>query len=301
MSFGHQLYEAVRYAQTPLGIGLDPHLDRLPRFLRQSYEGLEGEEFCLAAAEAIVAFNEMVLDAAVDRVAAVKPQFAFYEQLGSAGFAALEATCEMARERNLLVIGDAKRGDISSTGAAYARSILSNQGPFKCDAVTLNPWMGLDTLDPFLKYVRSEGKGLFVLLRTTNPGSALLQHHGLSSEAGAAMTTLASELNAIGEESISESGFSSIGVVVGASAAEEAAALRQLLPSAWFLVPGMGAQGGSAAQALAGRATNSYGSLVVCSRSLLFPQDRSDYDQKAKAVRRFVRSAITETARTLHQ
>ena len=103
------------------------------------------------------------------------------------------------------------------------------------------------------------------------------------------------------KRALARSGFSSIGVVVGASAAEEAAALRQLLPSAWFLVPGMGAQGGSAAQALAGRATNSYGSLVVCSRSLLFPQDRSDYDQKAKAVRRFVRSAITETARTLHQ
>ena len=130
---------------------------------------------------------------------------------------------------------------------------------------------------------------------------ARLQHHGLSSEA-CAMTTLASELNAIGEESISESGFSSIGVVVGASAAEEAAALRQLLPSAWsFWFLGWAHKAAPLLKRLRVERPNSYGSLVVCSRSLLFPQDRSDYDQKAKAVRRFVRSAITETARTLHQ
>ena len=293
MNFGDRLAEAVRSVGAPIGLGLDPHLDRLPGFLRKAYEGERGEDFFSAAAEAVVAFNLMALDAAEGRVAAAKPQFAFYEQLGSAGWAALEATCEMARERGLLIIGDAKRGDISSTGAAYARGILDPEGPLGCDSITLSPWMGSDTLDPFLPYCREQGKGVFALVRTTNPGSAFLQRHG----SPAAAEMLCGELAALGRETAGESGLSAIGAVVGAMAAAEAQELRSLLPQAWFLVPGMGAQGASAGQALAGRRSDGLGSLVVSSRSLLFPkQYNKAYEQNPEA---FIREQINAMAKLL--
>ena len=262
--FGDRLAAATEAVGAPIGLGLDPHLHRLPARLRASFEGRQGAAFRSAAAEAVLSFNQAAIAAATGRVAAVKPQFAFYEQLGAAGFAVLEETCRLARQAGLLIIADAKRGDISSTAAAYARSILDPGGPFAADAVTLNPWMGLDVLEPFLAYAEA-GCGVFALVRTTNPGSGLLQqHHG-------AAERLADELARLGEKYPGSSGFSPVGAVVGAQRAEEAAALRQRMPGAWFLVPGVGAQGGSAAQALAGARADGLGSLVVSSRSLLFP------------------------------
>ena len=218
-----------------------------------------------------------MIDAARGRVAAVKPQFAFYEQLGAPGFAALEETCRMARAAGLLTIGDAKRGDISSTAAAYARTILDPDGPMACDSVTLNPWMGTDVLLPFLDYCQSAGRGLFVLVRTTNPGSGLLQTHQ-----GAARH-LAAALHALGESRglTSTDGWSPIGAVVGAQVHKEAAELRGDMPGAWFLVPGVGAQGGAAAEALAGARPDGLGSLVVCSRSLLYPPTPAESLQAA--------------------
>ena len=218
MNFGDALQQAVEQVGTPLGIGLDPHLDKLPLFLRETYENTTGDEFFDAAAQAVLQFNELIIQAVHGKVAAIKPQFAFYEQLGSFGWAALEATCQLAREAELLIIGDAKRGDISSTGAAYARAILDPNGPLNCDAVTLNPWMGTDTLDPFLGYCTEHGKGIFVLVRTTNPYSSYLQHHGTPK----ASEALAQRLQEIGVRYQGTSGFSSIGAVIGTSAAEEA-------------------------------------------------------------------------------
>ena len=296
MHFGDRLLDAVEQVETPLGIGLDPHLDKLPEFLRQRYQGLEGEEYRYEASEAIVTFNELVLEAAKGKVAAIKPQFAFYEQLGSYGWAALEATCQMAKEADLLIIGDAKRGDISSTGAAYARAILDPRGPLNCDAVTLNPWMGLDTLDPFLSFCAAHGKGIFALVRTTNPKSSLLQHHG----SPYASAYLADHLHELGQQYLGQSGFSSIGAVVGASAFEEAKQYRDRMKQAWFLVPGVGAQGGGVHQALAGRNRNGHGSLVVSSRSLLFPSERGgSYDKGPKGVIQFISTAVIDLGRAL--
>ena len=296
MNFADSLLRAVERVETPLGIGLDPHLDKLPLFLRQTYDGLSGEAYWQAAAEAVVAFNEMVIAAVQGKVAAVKPQFAFYEQLGSFGWAALEATCQLAREADLLIIGDAKRGDISSTGAAYARAILDPLGPLNCDAVTLNPWMGVDTLDPFLELCRSEGKGVFVLVRTTNPQSAYLQHHGEPT----ASERLARKLKEIGQDFVGELGFSSIGAVVGATASEEAREIRSWMPNSWFLVPGVGAQGGGVKQALAGTTESKKGSLVVSSRSLLFPPDRGpEYDRSPEGVVECISRAVVDLGRSL--
>jgi len=265
--FGSKLSAAVTRVGVPLAMGIDPHLDRLPEIYRSRY-ATRGPGWRTRAAEAITEFAEVALDAAEGRVAAVKPQFAFFEQLGSPGWAALEAVCQMARSRNLLIIGDAKRGDISSTAAAYARAILDPDGPLGCDSLTVNPWMGSDTITPYLDLCREQGRGLFVLVRTTNPGSAELQHHGEP----IGSLKVAESVDRLGQETVGSCGTSSIGAVVGATVAEDARALRERMPNAWFLVPGVGAQGGSAAQALAGVRSDGLGALPVASRSLLFPR-----------------------------
>jgi len=247
-------------------------LNRLPRSLQQHFETKTGDAYYRAAAQSVVAFNSAAISAAKGRIPAVKPQFAFYEQLGSPGWEALEETCRMAREAGLLIVGDAKRGDISSTAAAYARAILDPNGPLGCDSVTLNPWMGTDVIEPFLPYCQDAGRGIFVLLRTTNPGSGLLQkHHNAAS-------LLASTLSKRSEPMIGDSGWSPIGAVVGAQAFVEAQSLRAKMPAGWFLVPGVGAQGASLSQGLAGQ-RDGLGSLVSCSRSLLFPSGDDDHFQ----------------------
>ena len=212
----------------------------------------------------------------------------------------LEKTCALAKELNLLIVADAKRGDISSTGAAYAQAILANDGPLACDSVTLNPWMGIDTLDPFIRLVEDEGKGLFVLLRTTNPKSTFFQHHGSPN----ASTVLASQLHKLAQSNIGHSGMSNIGAVVGASAHEEAQRYRKIHPSGWFLVPGVGAQGATPTEGLAGGNIDGLGSLIVASRSLLFPKEpirTSDYDVSPDGVQKSVRNATTELVRSVMQ
>jgi len=274
--FGERLVTAVRETGNCAVVGLDPHLDRLPAHLLERYQGRTGVDFRKEAALAVVAFNRLVIESIRGVVPAVKPQFAFYEALGSHGFAALEETCAMARDAGLLIVADAKRGDISSTAAAYARSVLSTDGPFQCDSVTVNPWMGPDTLDPFIEVCAETGGGIFVLVRTTNPGSAWLQHHGNPTSAEAVAEVLARK----GEALTGPSGMSSIGAVVGAMSGDEAPKLRTRMPGAWFLVPGVGAQGGSEEDAVAGARSDGMGCLVSSSRGVLYPsvEGRSAYD-----------------------
>lgn len=264
--FGERLAEACRRVNVPLAIGLDPHLDRIPAVVQARRDGLTGAAFRALAAAEVRSFGAQVVEAIAGRVAAIKPQVAFFEQLGAPGMAALEAVCADARAAGLLVIADAKRGDISSTAAAYARAYLVPDAPFAADALTVSPYLGLDTLEPFLAPCRAHGGGLFVLVRTTNPGSAALQHAGQPPLA----EVVAAGLHLLGGALCGPSGLSSLGAVVGASASDDARRLRALLPQAWFLVPGLGAQGGTAAQALAGARADGLGALPVASRSVLF-------------------------------
>jgi len=279
--FGDRMARAARAAGNCAVVGLDPHLDRLPRVFRDRYEGRSGLSFRAEAATAVLEFNRLVIEAIAGKVPAVKPQFAFYEALGSPGFAALEETCALARDAGLLVLADAKRGDIASTAAAYARSILSLDGPFQADAVTVNAWMGADTLDPFIDICAQTGGGLFVLVRTTNPGCGFLQHHGEPRAAHA----LAEVLCEKGRVLTGESGLSSIGAVVGAMTGDEASELRALMPAAWFLVPGVGAQGGCVEDAVAGARSDGLGCLVNSSRAVLYAgaEDRDAYEESPGA------------------
>jgi orotidine-5'-phosphate decarboxylase len=240
--FGERLVAAVRETGNCAVVGLDPHLDRFPAHLLERYQGRTGAEFRKEAALAVVAFNRLVIESVRG------------------------------------VVADAKRGDISSTAAAYARSILASDGPFHCDSVTVNPWMGPDTLDPFIEVCGETGGGIFVLVRTTNPGSAWLQHHGDPTGA----ETVACMLAQKGEALTGPSGMSSIGAVVGAMTGDEAAQLRTHMPGAWFLVPGVGAQGGSEKDAIAGLRSDAMGCLVNSSRGVLYPPStgRSEYDSE---------------------
>jgi orotidine-5'-phosphate decarboxylase len=285
--FGDRLAEAVTRVGVPLAVGLDPHLDQLPKEMQAHFVGLSGAAFRAEAARSVLEFNLTVLEAIEGMVGAVKPQFAFYEQLGAPGWAALEATVARAKDMGFLVIGDAKRGDIGSTMAAYGRAMLDPEGPLGMDALTVNPWMGTDTLEPLMPWCEAHGRGLFVLARTTNPGSAEFQLHG---EPRAAWK-LADALERMGGSTRGSSGTHALGAVVGASAAEHAVDLREHMPGAWFLVPGVGAQGGSAAQAMAGMRADGLGSLPVASRSVLFPRDLNDGEPR-DAIRRAAEALV---------
>ena len=273
--FGQRLAQAVRTTGVPLAVGIDPHLHRLPRPLRARFADETGEQRRIAAARAVKEFSLTAVRALAGKVAMVKPQVAFFEQLGAPGFAALEALCAEAADLGLLVLADAKRGDISSTAAAYSRAYFGPDAPFPSAALTVSPYLGLDTLVPFLDQAVAHQGGLFVLVRTTNPGSAALQHHGSPRMA----EVVAAGLAEAGTPHVGEAGLGPVGAVVGAFADEDARRLRSLLPHGWFLVPGVGAQGGTVDQALAGVRPDGLGVLPVASRSVLFPSgDDAAYD-----------------------
>jgi orotidine-5'-phosphate decarboxylase len=219
----------------------------------------------------------MMVEAMRGRVAIVKPQVALFEQLGAPGVEALEATCKAAAAAGLLVLVDAKRGDIGSTAEAYARGILDDDGPIGADAVTLSPYLGRDSMEPFIKRCREDGKGVFVLLRTSNPGGSELQTAGVPSPAD----TVAGWVNSWNREFTVDGGLGPVGVVTGATLGEELKVWRERLPSAWFLMPGYGAQGASAAQTRAGFRADGLGGLVNSSRGVLFPKEheRAAYDR----------------------
>ena len=277
---------------SPVVVGLDPRIERLPARLREPLEGLSGLERRAAAAEAFTAWSAAVIDAVAGIAPAVKPQAAFYEQLGAPGVAALEATCRAARAAGLLVILDAKRGDIGSTAEAYARATLDDGGPMAADAVTLSPYLGRDSVAPFLKRCDEQGKGLFVLVRTSNPGGDDLQ----TRDDPAIAHRVAGWIRAWNSERVGESGYGPVGAVVGATVTAEASALRAAMPAATLLVPGYGAQGGSAADTLPCFHEGGRGAIVNSSRGATFPapEEVDAYDRDARAVIR-ARSASFAT------
>ncbi len=247
--FATRLAHAVHATGTPLCVGIDPWPERLP-----------GEGPLADRAEG---FGRAVVEACAGVVPAVKPQFAFFEALGPAGMVALARTCAAARDAGLVVVGDAKRGDIGSTAAAYAAATLAPDAPFGCDALTVNPFLGPDTVAPFLEVADAHGGGVFVLVRTSNPGSARWQ--------APVVDDLAAWLTEQGTTRTDAHGLSNLGAVVGATHPDALARLRDELPHAWLLVPGFGAQGASAADTRAAGREDGLGALVVSARAATFP------------------------------
>lgn len=265
MTFTARLTAAVRRTGTPLCVGIDPWPERLP-----GRAALGEHPSHAALALCAEDFGMAVIEAVAGRVPAVKPQFAFFEGMGPAGMVALERVCAYARERELIVVGDAKRGDIGSTAMAYALATLDRDAAFPCDALTVSPFLGPDTIEPFLTIADANDRGVFVLLRTSNPGSARWQ-----------LPILDDLVAWIDEQGAARAaGLANVGVVVGATKGPELEGLRARLPHAWMLVPGFGAQGATAADARKALLPDGTGALIPSSRSATFP-DRPDasYDQ----------------------
>jgi orotidine-5'-phosphate decarboxylase len=226
-------------------------------------------------AESVEHFLCTVLDRLEGKVAIVKPQIAFFEQLGWRGMRMLEVVVKRARECGLTVLLDAKRGDIGSTADGYVRAYLASDSALPVDAITLNPYLGADSLEPFATAALQTGRGMFVLVKTSNPGSGDLQNRNVG---GAPLFATAARMCSEFSEQLKgpATGWSSLGVVVGANYPEEADRVRAALPDALFLVPGFGTQGGTANDAVRGfRAgpAGLEGGIVNSSRGILFPKD----------------------------
>lgn len=268
MSYADRLEGAIARAGNPCLVGLDPHPESLPAEFAAARDGATRAE----RARAVGDFLCSVVELAAGRVPAVKPQSAFFELLGADGAAAWERVVRAARESGLLVIGDVKRGDIDSTAAAYARAYLEDEAA-PCDAVTVSPYLGADAVRPFLESCRRAQAGIYVLVRTSNPGSALFQEHGRPP----LYERVADAVSEWGRELTGRCGFSSVGAVVGATHPEELARLRARMPSTPFLIPGYGAQGAGAADVAAGFLPGGRGALVNSSRGILFAHQQERY------------------------
>ena len=285
--FIDRLIEQIQQKNTPCIVGLDPALERMPQSWLQDRE--VSEQSSLAEkAEGIYQYNLMVLDAVADLVPAVKPQSAYYELFGSAGIVALEKTIQAARDRDLLVVLDVKRGDIASTATAYAKSYLPSKPahPLEADAITIVPYLGKDCLDPFFEEAIKWGKGIFVCVKTSNSGAAIVQEQrcdpaptqGARERASRQKIDnrylyeiIADLIKPASDKNIGSSGYSGIGAVVGATYPEAASRLRQQLPNSIFLVPGVGAQGGSQEGIKACFNADGLGAVISSSRAIMYP------------------------------
>lgn len=252
MNFADRLLEAQRKKESIAVLGVDPQLDGVEPGLPPEYDT---ERFCCEVVEACAA-----------SIVAIKPQLAFFEARGLEGMRALVAVVKLARKLGILTIADAKRGDIGSTSNAYATAFLGD-GDFGCDAVTVNPYPGSDAIMPFLRAV-PQGRGIFALVKTSNPTSGEFQD--LSTEQGPVWECVARRVHGIANDFVGECGLSAIGAVIGATYPQHAIRARELMPTALILVPGYGAQGASALEAVAGVREDGTGVIVSASRSVMY-------------------------------
>jgi orotidine-5'-phosphate decarboxylase len=267
MSWADRITQAVERVGNPCLVGLDPHLALIP----SCFAAVRDPEATRAErASAVGDFLCEVIDLVASRVAVVKPQSAFFEALGPDGAVQWERVVSAAHAAGLLVLGDLKRGDIGSTAAAYAEAFLASapgtEHTSLCDAMTVNPYLGGDSVEPFVKTCATSGAGIYVLVRTSNPGSTDFQDHG----SPPLCEVVAAAVHRWGEGLVGDSGLSSVGAVVGATHPAELARLRGLMPRTPFLLPGYGAQGGGAADIVAGFLDGLHGALVNSSRGILY-------------------------------
>lgn len=273
--FADRLVEAVARKKSPLCVGYDPRVDALP-------SGFRGGRS--TAPHDFLRFFQTLTDILAPIVPVVKPQIAFFERYGSLGWQAYESIVHRLRARDVLVIADAKRGDIASTAEAYAEAWLAegHDGPWLVgggpDAVTVNPYMGGDSLDPFFQRAEAGGKGVFVLVKSSNPGSGDLQD--LLVDGRPLYEHVAERVNAWGASRVGKEGLSLVGAVVGATHPGAAARLRELMPRAVLLLPGIGAQGASPADVKTCFLPGMKGALVSASRHVLYAWTRSPYRER---------------------
>jgi len=296
--FADRLIAAVRAKRSAVLVGLDPRVESLP-------EGLVTGEGPAAIAAGYSAFCRGVIDVVAPKVAAVKPQAAFFEQLGPAGMTALKETIDYAAARGLVVILDGKRNDIGSTAQGYAEGYLGRGGrsPWGCDALTVSPYLGDDSLTPFVESAATRGAGLFVLVKTSNPGGKRFQD--LVADGKPLYAHVGDYVESLARQTLGSGGYGLVGAVVGATYPAQLAELRQAMPHTWFLIPGYGAQGGTAKDCAAAFDSAGLGAIINNSRGLIFAHTRPEYRERfgdsrwqeavEAATRRMIEQVRTDT------
>lgn len=282
-----KLLNQIDQKKNPCVVGLDPILEQIPECVKR--DSKEYKNPFEAVRDTIIEFNKLIIDAIADIVPAVKPQMAFYEKYGSEGVKAFEQTVEYAKGMGLIVIEDAKRSDIGHTVKAYAEGhlgkVLLTNGTYahsyNVDFMTVNPYLGSDGLLPFVEACKKHSKGIFVLVKTSNPSSGELQNK-LVSDAECVYDIVAKYVYKVGEELIGTRGYSAVGAVVGATYPDEARKLRKTMPNSMFLVPGYGAQGGKADDVIYCFNEDGYGAVVSSSRSILYAYNREGFKNRYK-------------------
>lgn len=276
-----RLIARIKETNAPIVVGLDPMMKFVPEYIRQEAfreygETLEG------AAEAIWQYNKGIVDAVCDLVPAVKPQIAMYEQFGVPGVATFKRTVDYCKERGLVVIGDIKRGDIGSTSEAYAVGHLGRvqvgskiYSSFDEDFATVNPYLGSDGVKPFLKVCREEKKGIFVLVKTSNPSSGELQDR--LADGKPIYELVGEQVAAWGEECMGSGSYSCVGAVVGATYPEQGRLLRKVMPKSFILVPGYGVQGGKGTDLVHFFNEDGLGAIINSSRGIIAAYQQEKY------------------------
>ena len=265
-----RLIDKIKQTNNPTVMGLDPRFDMLPKCVTDKYDKtLEG------VSKAILEYNKALIDENYDIIPAIKPQIAFYEMFGISGLEAFKETCKYAKEKGMIVIADIKRGDIGSTAQGYSNAFLGKtkigdleESIFDVDFVTVNPYMGTDCVKPFIEDCKKYDKGIFILVKTSNPSSGELQD--LKLENGKEVYMQVAELvEKWGVDLIGKYGYSNVAAVVGATYPEQLEQIRSKTPHTYFLIPGYGAQGGKAEDIALGFDKNGLGGIVNASRSLM--------------------------------
>ena len=276
----NQLVANIKKTGAPIVVGLDPMLNYTPEQVQKKAFAEYGETL-EGAAEAIWQFNKEIVDKTYDLIPAVKPQIAMYEQFGLPGLAAFKKTVDYCKEKGLVVIGDIKRGDIGSTSAAYAVGHIGKvkvgsktYAPFDEDFVTVNPYLGSDGVNPFLDVCKEEKKGIFVLVKTSNPSSGEFQDQKID---GRPLYELVGEKVAAWGSEVMGDEYSYVGAVVGATYPEMGKVLRKVMPKAYILVPGYGAQGGKGKDLVHFFNEDGLGAIVNSSRGIIAAYKQEQY------------------------
>ena len=276
----NQLVANIKKTGAPIVVGLDPMLNYIPEHIQKKAFAEYGETL-EGAAETIWQFNKEIVDKTYDLIPAVKPQIAMYEQFGLPGLAAFKKTVDYCKEKGLVVIGDIKRGDIGSTSAAYAVGHIGKvkvgsktYAPFDEDFVTVNPYLGSDGVNPFLDVCKEEKKGIFVLVKTSNPSSGEFQDQKID---GRPLYELVGEKVAAWGEEVMGDEYSYVGAVVGATYPEMGKVLRKVMPKAYILVPGYGAQGGKGKDLVHFFNEDGLGAIVNSSRGIIAAYKQEQY------------------------
>jgi len=275
------LVRKIQETQNPTVVGLDPRLTMIPDFIKKEAYSTYGKT-PLGAAKAFLAFNKAIIDEVYDLIPAVKPQVAMYEQFGAVGMQAYIDTIAYAKSKDLVIIGDIKRCDIASTAENYSDGHIGRVSVeeekfeiYKEDFITLNPYMGYDSIEPYMNNCETYDKGMFVLVKTSNPNSGEVQDIMVGEQHF--YEYMGNLIAKWGEAYIGESGYSRIGAVVGATYPEQGKALRKLMPKTYFLVPGYGAQGATAEDLAGCFNKDGLGAIVNSSRGIIAAYQKEQY------------------------